>query len=74
MYHIGEEIHKESKRQMYTVQQFAQRLGCSLSKTYAIFKKHDFTISELERIGEILRRDFLLEYAKSKYADDAEEM
>ena len=55
---IGQEIEKELRRQERGVSWFARKLNCDRSNVYKIFKRDDIDTSTLERISNILNRNF----------------
>ncbi len=55
---IGQEIEKELRRQERGVSWFARKLNCNRSNVYKIFKRDDIDTSTLERISNILNRNF----------------
>ena len=64
MIHIGKEIKDELRRQRCGVTWFAQQLHCDRTNVYNIFKREGIDTRQLQRISEILRRNFFVLYCQ----------
>lgn len=65
-YNIGEEIKKEVESQVYSVESFARRLGCTKATVYNLFNGgNKISLERLESVSRVLRRNFIEEYGKS---------
>jgi len=69
MIHIGKEIEKELREQERTVSWFAKKLCCDRSNIYKIFKKESIDTSLLQKISEILNRNFFSLYTSASDKD-----
>ena len=64
MIHIGQEIEAELRRQGHGATWLAQRLHCDRTNVYNIFKREGIDTRQLQRISEILRRNFFALYCQ----------
>ena len=64
MIHIGKEIKDELRRQRCGVTWFAQQLHCDRTNVYNIFKREGIDTRQLQRISEILHRNFFALYCQ----------
>ncbi len=61
IYHLGEEIKKEVKRQGMSMEAFADRMCIERQSVYDIFKRAHIATDRLATISSVLNRDFFKE-------------
>ena len=69
---IGQEIREELRRMERSVTWFSRQLGINRVHCYRIFNNYSIDTSLLQRICEILHRDFFKLYSKALESDEAE--
>ncbi len=69
---IGHEIREELRRSERSVTWFSQHLGVNRMYCYRIFNNYSIDTSLLQRICEILHRDFFKLYSNALESDEAE--
>ena len=67
--HIGKEIKAEMERQERGVSWLADKLHCDRTNVYNIFKRQGIDTRLLERISEILHRNFFSLYCQEDSMD-----
>ncbi len=65
MTHIGHAIKKELKDQGRSVTWFAKKLCCHRSNAYKIFERDNIDVKMLQRICDILEKNFFNEINKT---------
>lgn len=70
--HIGKEIETELRRQGRGVTWFAQRLHCDRTNVYNIFRREGIDTILLQRIGDVLGRNFFALYCQEKAGNNEE--
>ena len=69
---IGQEIREELRRMERSVTWFSRQLGINRVHCYRIFNNYSIDTGLLQRICEILHRDFFKLYSKALESDEAE--
>ncbi len=65
--HIGKEIEAELRRQGRGVMWFARLLHCDRTNVYNIFKREGIDTILLQRISDVLGRNFFLLYCQEDF-------
>ena len=63
--HIGKKIKEAVKKSGMSVTEFAKKINYSRRNIYSIFEKESIDTSLLQKIGDILERDFFMDYSLS---------
>ena len=69
---IGQEIREELRRMERSVTWFSQQLGINRVHCYRIFNNYSIDTGLLQRICEILHRDFFKLYSNALESDEVE--
>ena len=69
MVHIGREIEAELRRQGRGATWLAQRLYCDRTNVYNIFRRQGIDTVLLQRISDVLKRNFFVLYCQGSGVD-----
>ncbi|TAL62761.1 MAG: XRE family transcriptional regulator [Bacteroidetes bacterium] len=61
--HVGKKIREAVKKSGMSVTEFARKINYSRRNIYSIFEKESIDTSLLKKIGDILERDFFVDYS-----------
>ncbi len=61
-FHLGEKIFEVFNNTKYSVNEFADLIGCKRTNIYSIFQRKSLDTNLLVKISEVLRHDFFQYY------------